>query len=171
LGQKLGVVLAALRTGAFRQQAFLVPAGGFATKQDQLNQQPRLFAELDAALVAFHRAVGQLGMGESVTVYTDTEYNRTLAPNQVGGTDQAWGGHHLVLGGSTLGGQIYGKFPSLEIGGADDADGKGTWIPSTSSAQYAATLAHWYGKTDLSDVPEYAAAAQAGLTRLDFLAH
>ena len=171
LGKQLDVVLAALKTGAFRQQAFLVPVSGFATALDQLNQQARLFAELDAAVVAFHRAVGELGMGESVTVYTDTEFNRTLAPNQTGGTDHAWGGHQLVLGGSTLGGRIYGKFPSMEVGGVDDAVGNGTWIPSTSSAQYAATVAYWYGKADLADVPEYAGAARAGLTRLDFLAH
>jgi uncharacterized protein (DUF1501 family) len=171
LGQRLGVVLAALKSGAFRQQAFLVPVSGFSAPLDQLNQQARLFSEMDAAMVSFYRAVSELGMAEGVTLYTDTEFNRTLAPNRLGATENAWGGHQLVLGGSTLGGQIYGKFPSLEIGGVDDAAGNGTWIPSTSSLQYAATLAYWYGKTDLSDVPEYASAAGAPATRLDFLAH
>jgi uncharacterized protein (DUF1501 family) len=171
LGKQLGVVLAALKTGAFRQQAFLVPVSGFSTRLDQLNQQTRLFADLDAALVGFHRAVTEIGMAESVTLYTDTEFNRTLAPNQMGGSERAWGGHQLVLGSSTLGGQIYGKFPSLVIGGPDDSAGNGTWIPSTSSTQYAATLAYWYGKTDLSDVPEYASTAGSPAMRLDFLAH
>ena len=106
-----------------------------------------------------------------MTVYTDTEFNRTLVPNRSGGTDHAWGGHQLVLGGSTLGGQIYGRFPSLEVRGADDAAGNGTWVPSTSSAQYAATLAYWYGKTTLADVPEYAGSGDAMDNRLGFLAH
>jgi uncharacterized protein (DUF1501 family) len=74
-----------------------------------------------------------------------------------------------VLGGSVLGGQIYGGFPSLEVAGADDASGNGTWTPSISSAQYAATLAYWYGKSDLTDVPEYAASYRADQPRLDFL--
>jgi uncharacterized protein (DUF1501 family) len=110
-------------------------------------------------------------MAESVTVYTDTEFNRTLTPNKTGGTGHAWGGHHLVMGGSTLGGRIYGQFPSLEVGGPDDASGNGTWTPSTSSAQYAATLASWYGKSDLADVPEYATSSGANRARLNFLAH
>jgi uncharacterized protein (DUF1501 family) len=170
LGRQFSTVLSALKLSPFRQQAFLVSRGGFETNRDQLNRQAALFAELDDALVAFHRGVSELGMAQSVTVYTDTEFNRTLAPNRSGGSDHAWGGHQLVLGGSTLGGQIYGRFPSLEVGGADDAAGNGTWTPSTSSAQYAATLASWYGKTDLADVPEYAASAGAYQARLDFLA-
>jgi uncharacterized protein (DUF1501 family) len=171
LGQQMSTVLSALKAGGFNQQAFLVPLAGFETTQDQLTRQAALFAELDGALVAFHRAISKLGFAEGVTVYTDTEFNRTLVPNKSGGTDHAWGGHQLVLGGSTLGGQIYGRFPSLEVSGTDDAAGNGTWVPSTSSAQYAATLAYWYGKTTLADVPEYAGSADAMNNRLGFLAH
>jgi len=171
LGEQLDTVLTALKMGAFEQQAFLVPMAGFETKRNQLGRQAILFAEMDSALVAFHRAVSDLGMAESVTVYTDTEFNRTLTPNKSGGTGHAWGGHHLVMGGSTLGGRIYGQFPSLEVGGPDDASGNGTWVPSTSTAQYAATLASWYGKTDLADVPEYAVSSGPNQARLNFLAH
>jgi uncharacterized protein (DUF1501 family) len=169
LGRQLSTVLSALKLGALRQQSFLVPFAGFETTRDQLNAQAALFAELDDALVTFYRALHDLGLSNNVTIYTDTEFNRTLAPNKSGGTDHAWGGHNLVLGASTLGGQIYGQFPSLEIGGADDAAGNGTWRPSTSSAQYAATLAYWYGVTDLAEVPEYAASAGAMENRLGFL--
>jgi uncharacterized protein (DUF1501 family) len=170
LGKQLSVVLASLKAGGYSRQAFLVPRAGFETGQDQLRRQALLFAELDSALVAFQRALRDLGMAESVAVYTDTEYNRTLAPNELGGTGAAWGGHQLVLGGSTLGGRIYGQFPSLQLGGADDAVGNGTWRPSTSSTQYASTVAYWYG-ADIAGVPEYAAAPGAYQARLDFLAH
>ena len=112
LGQQLSTVLSALRAGGFNQQAFMVPLAGFETVQDQLTRQAALFAELDGALVAFYRAVSKLGLAEGVTVYTDTEFNRTLVPNKSGGSDHAWGGHQLVLGGSALGGQIYGRFPT-----------------------------------------------------------
>ena len=169
-GRQLSVVLSALKTSGFSRQAFLVPLAGFETSQDQLNHQSLLFAQLDSALVAFQRALSDLGLAENVTLYTDTEFNRTLAPNQSGGSGHAWGGHHLVMGGSILGGQVYGRLPSLELGGADDAARNGTWTPSTTSAQYAATLAYWYG-ADLADVPEYAASSGTYQARLDFLAH
>lgn len=170
LGLQLSVVLNALKTSGFGRQGFLVPRPGFETGQDQLNRQAVLFAEMDDALVAFQRTLRDLGWAENVTLYTDTEFNRTLAPNQSGGSGHGWGGHQLVVGGSTLGGQVYGQFPSLELGGADDAVGNGTWTPSTSSAQYAATLANWYG-TNLTDVPEYAASSGTYQARLNFLAH
>jgi len=159
LARQLSTVVSAIRQGGFSRQVFLVPFGGFETNRDQLNRQAALFAELDGALTAFYRELSDLGMADAVTLYTDTEFNRTLAPNQFGGSDHAWGGHQLVLGGATLGGRIYGRFPSLEVGGPDDAARNGTWTPSTASTRFAATLAYWYGNTDL-------AAAQ---TRLDFL--
>jgi len=169
LGRQLATVLSALKGGAFRQPAFLVPFAGFETTRDQLDTQAALFAELDGALVAFYRAISELGMSDSVTIFTDTEFNRTLAPNRFGGTDHAWGGHQLVVGLPTLGGRVYGQFPSLQLGGPDDVAGNGTWAPSTTSVQYAATLAYWYGVTDLSAVPEYAASAVAMENRLSFL--
>lgn len=169
LGRQLTTVLSALKLGTFRQQAFLVPFAGFETNRDQLNAQAALFADLDDAVVAFYRALRELGLSNGLTIYTDTEFNRTLAPNKSGGSDHAWGGHQLVLGASTLGGQIYGQFPSLAVGGPDDVAGNGTWAPTTSNTQYAATLAYWYGKTDLADVPLYAASAGVMGGRLGFL--
>jgi uncharacterized protein (DUF1501 family) len=165
LGQKLGTVLSSLKASAFRRQTFVVPMGGFGINRNQA----AVFAELDEALVAFHRAVSEIGMAQSVTVYTDTEFNRSLAPNKSGGTDHAWGGHQFVLGGSVLGGRIYGTFPSMQLGAADDAVGNGTWRPSISNARYAATLARWYGRTDLSGVPEYAGSYEPSEPLLDFI--
>ncbi|MDE3167805.1 MAG: DUF1501 domain-containing protein, partial [Acidobacteriota bacterium] len=169
LGRQLEVVLSAIRLGGSPQQCFVVPFDGFATSRDQLAQQAARFAELDQALVAFYRATMELGIAERVTVYTDTEFNRTLAPNRTGGSDHAWGGHQLVLGGAVLGGRVYGRFPSLAIGGPDDAVGNGTWRPTTSNASFASTLAGWYGVNDFSGIPEYASEASAMQSRLDFL--
>ncbi len=171
-GRRLEEVANTLRmTGALRQNAFLVPLDGFDTHANQLVSQASAFSQLNDGLVAFYSAIRELGMAESVTVYTDTEFNRTLVPNAAGGTGHAWGGHQLILGGSTLGGRIYGTFPSLEAGGPDDAAGNGTWRPTTSDLQYANTLAAWYGNNNLADLPGYAALRNLPRQRLDFLAH
>jgi uncharacterized protein (DUF1501 family) len=169
-GRKLGRVLQALRTSSMRQAAFVVPIVGFDTHDNQLDRQARAFATLDAGLVAFYRALQDNGLAQSVTVYTDTEFNRTMLPNRQNGTGHAWGGHQLILGGATLGGRIYGQFPSMEMGGADDAVGNGTWIPTTSHLQYAATLASWYGEGSPARLPGLAGLSNFAQTRLDFLA-
>ena len=56
----LATVLAAIRVGGLRRQAFLVPIGSFASNRNQA----ALFAELDAAAVAFYRAGVELGIAE-----------------------------------------------------------------------------------------------------------
>jgi uncharacterized protein (DUF1501 family) len=165
IGQQLRQVAALIKHGpaaGLTHPIFVCGMSGFSTRTRQMERQTALFAELSAAMAAFYNATVEMGIARNVTAYTDTEYNRTLLPNKMLGTDPAWAGHHLVVGGSVMGGQVHGQFPQLSLGGPDDASGTGTWMPAISKHQFAATLAAWYGvnygnlRTHLPEIANFA---------------
>jgi uncharacterized protein (DUF1501 family) len=134
------------------RQIFFVTVGGFDTHDDQLVDQPNLLATVSDGLQRFDEAMQQIALSQSVTVFTQSDFGRTLTSNG-DGTDHAWGGAQIVTGGAVAGGRLYGQYPLLRIGariGTDRADdtGGGRFIPTTSSDQYAATLARWFGVAD-----------------------
>jgi len=127
------------------RQIFFCQLGSFDTHGVQLETQQALLQQLSQAVVAFYQATQELGISQSVTTFTASEFGRTLSPSGNDGSDHAWGSHHFIIGGGVQGGQFYGTFPALVLGGPNDANSRGTMIPTSAIAQYGATLAQWFG--------------------------
>jgi uncharacterized protein (DUF1501 family) len=155
-----------LRTtiGANRQ-IFFVQLGGFDTHADELATHTSLYTQLSQAMRAFYDVTIEMGIANSVTTFTLSDFGRTLMPSGSTptdvGTDHAWASHSLIMGGSVIGGNFYGMntsngtpYPTLVMSGPDDTDNRGRWIPTTSVEQFAAVMANWFGvaPADLSGV-------------------
>jgi len=136
-------VIASRDTLGMNRQVFFVSMGGFDTHDDQVINQPALYAQLSQALNSFNSQLNELGIADSVTTFTQSEFGRTLTSNG-DGTDHGWGNHQIVMGGAVNGGDIYGTVPSFEIGSDDDYR-SGRIIPTTSIEQYVSSMLNWYG--------------------------
>lgn len=129
------------------RQIFFVGFGDFDNHGNQLEDHPRVLRELSLGIKAFDDAMRALGLSENVTLFTASDFGRTLSSNG-DGSDHGWGGHHLIVGGSVAGRRVYGTMPNLARNNNPDEAEFGTIIPTTSVDQYAATLARWFGMPD-----------------------
>jgi len=129
------------------RQIFFCSLGGFDTHSDQIALQGPLLQQLSQAVSAFYQATVELNVAQNVTTFTMSDFSRTFQPGSNGGSDHAWGSVQMIVGGGVKGSDIYGTLPDFKLGSlsANDAGSNGRWIPTTSTDQYGATLAQWFG--------------------------
>ncbi len=137
-----GVLRAGNVSGASGGQVIVCPLGGFGPSSVQMMEQAPLLRQLSAGMAALYEATVEMGISDQITIYTDSEYGRSLRPNGNHTAAPGWGNHQFVLGGAVRGGQVYGKYPDM-LKGPFEADG--ALIPTTAESQYQATLAGWLG--------------------------
>lgn len=127
-----------------KRQIFFVDLGGWDHHDELLNSQFELLTYLNAGMSEFQTAMERINAQDCVTTFTASEFGRTLTWNG-NGTDHAWAGNVMVMGGPVLGGQIFGDTPSLELDSDFELGGGGIILPTLSVDQYFAELALWFG--------------------------
>jgi len=155
LSQNLRMVaqtISARQSLGANRQIFFINFGGFDNHDELLNNHSALLSTLDAALNEFNSAMIELGTLDCVTTFTISDFARTLTSNG-NGTDHAWGGNALVMGGAVKGQKMYGDYPVLSLGTSIELGG-GVLMPTTSADEYFAELALWFGisASDLSTI-------------------
>lgn len=168
LAQQLQVVarlIAARATTGARRQVFFVSIGGFDTHDNEITALQNnsatgalgLHGQVGQSIDYFYNAMVAQGVANSVTLFTASDFGRTLTSNG-DGSDHGWGAHHFVVGGAVKGGDIYGTMPLTRLHtntAANPQDsGSGRLIPTTSVDQLAATLGTWFGvsSSDLATI-------------------
>jgi uncharacterized protein (DUF1501 family) len=133
------------------RQIFFVSLGGFDNHDELLIRHGQQLQTMNDAVGAFYSWLQEMQMENNVTLFTASDFGRTLTSNG-DGSDHGWGSHHFVVGGAVQGGDVYGTFPQVAYGTNEDVR-QGNLLPTTSVDQYAATFARWLGVPD-SSVPD-----------------
>jgi len=146
------------------RQVFFVRIGGFDTHDGQFNValgatgHHLLLQRISQAVNSFYQAMVAIGRSNDVTLFSASEFARTINSNG-NGSDHAWGNLQFVVGGAVNGGSIYGRYPTVVLDnsltgsvsdGANQGEcfSRGQFIPTTATDQLCATLARWMGVSD-----------------------
>ena len=142
------------------RQVFYINVGGFDTHDGQISStgatgHQLLLQRVSQAVNAFYRSMVAIGRGNDVTLFTASDFGRTINSNG-NGSDHAWGSVHFAVGGAVNGGQVYGRYPSIVLDNAltgavsvnatqGECFSRGQFLPTMACDQFSATLARWFG--------------------------
>ena len=112
--QQVALIIAVRSALGMNRQIFLCKQLDYDNHSNQLATHAGLLSDLDQAVGAFCAFLVELGLMENVTVFTQSDFGRSLAINSSFGTDHAWGNHQIVIGGAVKGNKMYGVFPDFD---------------------------------------------------------
>ena len=144
--QTVARVIGARNAIGAKRQVFFVSMGGFDTHDNQNMNQADLLARISHAIGYFDNVMSNIGgvdMRNNVTLFTASDFGRTITTNG-DGTDHGWGASHFVVGGAVNGGEIYGRFPQFQLNTGQDA-ANNAYLPFDAVDSLGATLGTWFG--------------------------
>lgn len=138
------------------RQIFFVSIGGWDNHSGLIGAQNINLPRVSKAIGSFYEAMEELEMENDVTLFTASDFARTLGTNGQG-SDHAWGSNQMVCGGCVDGGKIYGDYPTSLLTPNDTFSGdlnlgRGRMIPTTSVDEISAELAMWFGIGNNNDL-------------------
>jgi len=135
------------------RQVFFVKHPGYDSHASLKDKVHEKFQSMNAALEAFETEMKAQGVWDEVVLLTSSDFGRTYGSNGAG-TDHAWGGNYLLMGGAVNGGQLFGAFPSSFFEAGDVVLSRsGRILPTTPWEAVWYGLAEWFG-VDLSSMSE-----------------
>ncbi|MGI9308385.1 MAG: DUF1501 domain-containing protein [Gammaproteobacteria bacterium] len=145
--EQIATAIAARNELEQSRQIFYVHMPGWDHHSNLNVKMEPMVADLSRSMRAFYDATVELGVDQSVLTMTLSDFGRTLSTNG-DGSDHGWGGNQMVMGGPVRGGHVYGEYPeSLAPGNPLDV-GRGRLIPTTSTDEYFAEVALWFGASN-----------------------
>jgi uncharacterized protein (DUF1501 family) len=128
------------------RQIFFVSYGGWDHHDNTVQSQATMLPVLSNGLAELNAALEEIGIQNDVTTFTISDFARTLTSNG-NGSDHAWGGNCMIMGGDIDGGKIFGNYPSLGLSSANtlNLSNRGLLIPTKSVDEFYAEIALWYG--------------------------
>ena len=154
LGQQFKAIVKTIKIRqqlGLRRQTFFINYGSWDHHDEVINTMDRMVDVVNRCLVSYWQALGEIGLQNNVTLYTASDFARTLTSNGAG-SDHAWGGNMFVLGGAVNGGRVYGSYPDVALTAPSVVTSRGSTVPSLSVDEYFAELALWLGVTP-GDLP------------------
>ncbi len=128
------------------RQTFFVVYDGWDHHDELLNNYATMIAEVSKAMGEFNAAMEELNVFDKVTTFTVSDFARTLTSNG-NGTDHAWGGNMMVMGGGVKGGDIFGTYPSLASTNPQIVESS-VLVPTISTDEYFYEIGKWFGVPD-----------------------
>ncbi len=147
LGQQFRAIVRTVKIRqelGLRRQTFFINYGGWDHHDEVINSMNRMVDVVNRCLASYWQALIEIGMENNVTLYTASDFARTLTSNGAG-SDHAWGGNAFVLGGGVNGGRVYGAYPDVALNSPNIITNRGITLPDISVDEYFAELALWLG--------------------------